>query len=89
MRHPPFESRHQAGASPVAATTCARTLALQLTRKGGAEPLLSESAVYRCLVRAGVIGLARRVSSTFASHTADTPYERKAELNPSWPGSVA
>jgi transposase InsO family protein len=28
---------------------------LELTRKGGAEPPLSESAVYRCLVRAGVI----------------------------------
>src|SRR3982074_64759 len=33
----------------------ARRLALELTRKGGAEPPLSESAVYRCLVRAGVI----------------------------------
>ena len=33
----------------------ARRLALELTRKGGAEPALSESAVYRCLVRAGVI----------------------------------
>jgi transposase-like protein len=30
----------------------ARRLALELTRKGGAEPPLSESAVYRCLVRA-------------------------------------
>src|SRR6267143_4183909 len=33
----------------------ARRLALELTCKGGAEPPLSESAVYRCLVRAGVI----------------------------------
>ena len=33
----------------------ARRLALELTRKGGAEPPLSESGVYRCLVRAGVI----------------------------------
>ena len=33
----------------------ARRLAFELTRKGGAEPPLSESAVYRCLVRAGVI----------------------------------
>jgi transposase len=33
----------------------ARRLALELTRKGSAELLLSESAVYRCLVRAGVI----------------------------------
>src|SRR5467141_1020105 len=33
----------------------ARRLALELTRKGGAEPPLSVSGVYRCLVRAGVI----------------------------------
>jgi len=33
----------------------ARRLAWELTRKGGAEPPLSESAVYRCMVRAGVI----------------------------------
>jgi transposase InsO family protein len=33
----------------------ARRLALELTRRGGAEPPLTESAVYRCLVRAGVI----------------------------------
>lgn len=32
----------------------ARRLAFELTRKG-MEPALSESAVYRCLVRAGVI----------------------------------
>src|ERR1700694_5833712 len=38
----------------------ARRLALELTRKGGAEPPLSESAVYRCLVRAGVIELQPR-----------------------------
>src|SRR4029077_6835273 len=33
----------------------ARRLAWELTRKGGAEPPLSESAVYRCMVGAGVI----------------------------------
>src|ERR1700682_4673990 len=32
-----------------------RRLALELPRRGGAEPPLSESAIYRCLVRAGVI----------------------------------
>ena len=38
----------------------ARRLALELTRKGGAEPPLTESAVYRCLVRAGVIDPVQR-----------------------------
>src|SRR5436305_12754016 len=38
----------------------ARRIALELKRKGKVDPVPSESAVYRCLVRAGVIDPVRR-----------------------------